>query len=62
MKTIIAGGRDCTDYSILERALQECPFKITSVVSGCAKGADYLGEKYAFKEGLEVYVYRYYKT
>ena len=33
-----------------------CPWQdeITSVVSGCARGADQLGERWAQQEGLEV--------
>lgn len=47
MKTrlIIAGGRDFKDYELLKREAD----KIThdEVVSGCARGADRLGERYA---------------
>lgn len=53
MKTIIAGGRDITDYQILLAAVEasdlEC--NITEVVSGCARGVDELGERWSLKTG-----------
>lgn len=45
MKVIIAGSRDITDYSIVYSAFASCPFDITEIVSGCAKGVDSLGEQ-----------------
>jgi hypothetical protein len=47
MKTIIAGSRSIVDYETLIKAIQECPWNISEVVSGKAKGVDTLGEKYA---------------
>lgn len=50
MKVIIAGGRDFRDYTLLK---EKCDTILSSVkddimiVSGCADGADSLGEKYA---------------
>ena len=57
MKTIIAGSRGCTDYSILETAIELCPFEVTSVVSGKAPGADTLGEQYAINHNLKLHEY-----
>lgn len=54
MKTIIAGGRNITDYSYVEAAVKESGFNITEVVSGCARGADTLGEKYANNNGIAI--------
>lgn len=56
MKCIIAGCRDCTDYQHLRFALHACGFvaEITEVVSGCARGADQLGEQWAKAIGLPV--------
>ena len=48
MKTIIAGSRNFYDFNILQNALTNCPWEITEVVSGCARGADTLGERWAF--------------
>lgn len=48
MRCIIAGSRDCEDYSLLCKALENCPFtdEITEIVSGGAKGVDKMGEKW----------------
>lgn len=65
MRVIIAGSRDFNDYDFLEG---QCLETITSlkdegfdtrrefveIVSGTAKGADRLGEKFAVKYGLKV--------
>lgn len=55
MKTIIAGSREITDYAVLLQAIKGCPFPITSVVSGCARGVDTLGEQYAQENNLKLY-------
>lgn len=47
MKTIIAGSRDCTDFNILLNALDDCDWLPTTVICGCAKGADALGKLWA---------------
>lgn len=54
MKTIICGGRDHSDYTMLLRAIATCPWKITSVFSGKAPGADALGERWAMENGAAV--------
>ncbi|MEA3387395.1 MAG: SLOG family protein [Patescibacteria group bacterium] len=45
MKTIIAGGRDFQDKEMMNSILNNK--NISQVVSGCAKGADFLGEIWA---------------
>ena len=57
MKTIIAGSRGITNYYILIKAYMQCPFDITSVVSGCARGVDTLGEKFANDNSLPLEKY-----
>ena len=52
MKTIIAGSRTITDYDILRKVLKECPWEITEIVSGTARGVDILGERYAEDHGI----------
>jgi hypothetical protein len=47
MKTIICGPRDFNDYDELCVAIEKSGIEITEVVSGAAKGADSLGEKWA---------------
>ena len=57
MKVVIAGSRDITDYDILLKAIKECPFEITEVISGRARGVDTLGEKYAEDYGLKLHLF-----
>lgn len=47
MRTIIAGSRTCSDYSVVACAIAESKFEITSVLSGGAKGVDTLAVRYA---------------
>jgi hypothetical protein len=55
MKVIIAGGRDFNNYLLLLEGIVESKFDITSVISGCAKGADELGELFAKDMDLPVH-------
>lgn len=48
-KTIIAGSRNITDFDVVEQAFIDCPWKISEIVSGKAKGVDHLGEMVAHK-------------
>ena len=54
MKTIIAGSRGITDLSIVRQAVIHCPWEITRVVSGTARGVDQLGEAWAADLGIDV--------
>ena len=47
MKVIIAGSRSITEYTAIKYAVDKSAFKITEVVSGCARGVDKLGERWA---------------
>lgn len=56
MRVIIAGGRDFDDYDLLS---QKCDrilkfVEDVEVVSGTARGADRLGERYAKERGFKV--------
>ena len=56
-KVIIAGSRKLQDYDLLERKCDSILSSIEAeiiVISGCATGADILGEKYAQKRGYYV--------
>lgn len=55
MKTIIAGSRNITDINLIWDAARRCGWKITGVVSGCARGVDSLGEIWAARNGFTVY-------
>lgn len=54
MRCIIAGGRDFNDYERLKKVMDNCPYEITEVVCGKARGADSLGEKWALERGIHV--------
>jgi len=53
---IVAGGRDFDDWELLEYTLDRrlAGIKNMVIVSGCARGADKLGEKWAIKNGIEI--------
>jgi hypothetical protein len=60
LKIIIAGGRDFKDYPLLRN---KCDYHLTEflesgthieIVSGRARGADKLGEKYAKERGFPI--------
>ena len=56
MKIIIAGGRDFDNYKLLK---EKCDFYLSKVnveciISGCARGADNLGERYADDRNYEI--------
>jgi predicted Rossmann fold nucleotide-binding protein DprA/Smf involved in DNA uptake len=53
MKTIVAGTRTFNDYEFLKDMLAR--FDITEVVSGGARGADALGERWAKERGLPLH-------
>lgn len=65
MKAIIAGTRYFDDYGLLCRTLgawppsdlQGLPEPITEVVSGCAMGADRLGERWAKERGVPIRIF-----
>ncbi|RWZ87189.1 MAG: DUF2493 domain-containing protein [Hydrotalea sp. AMD] len=54
MRTIIAGSRNFNDYELLCAVIESCPWEITTIVSGKARGADSLGEKYAKDNDIPV--------
>lgn len=54
MRLIIAGSRDFNDIFTVRRVMHQLPWKIKSVVCGCARGADKLGEQWATEQGITV--------
>ena len=57
MKLIIAGSRDFTDYKLLTETLKAEGLSgdtVDTVVSGCAHGADKLGERWAVSQGIPI--------
>lgn len=57
MRTIIAGSREVTDPELVKRAVANCGWTITGVVSGCARGADTLGAEWALANGVPLFEY-----
>ena len=57
MKLIVAGGRNFNDYEKLKSTLDNMVFnfgEVTEIVSGNAKGADKLGERYAKENNIPI--------
>jgi hypothetical protein len=59
MRVIIAGGREFRDYDLLKQKCGKylCEYAEVTVVSGGAKGADELGQRFAEETGCELKVY-----
>ena len=55
MKVIVAGSRSFRDYKVLCKVLDE--MEITTIISGGARGADKLGERYAKERGMSLEQY-----
>lgn len=54
MRTIVAGSRSIESMAIVRRIIQQCPWVITEIVSGTARGVDRLGEAVAHEMGIPV--------
>jgi hypothetical protein len=56
MKMIIAGSRSITDKTIVYDAINELSrtHNITEVVSGKARGVDFLGEQWALEKNIPI--------
>ena len=60
LRVIIAGSRDFNDYKLLKESAIEIITKktmlpdLTRIISGGARGADTLGERFANEMGLEI--------
>ncbi len=57
MKLAIIGSRTFENYDFLNETLEQYKPKITLVVSGAAKGADSLGEKWATKNNIKTLIF-----
>lgn len=64
LRIIIAGGRDFSDFDMLQKEINriikmivgtKIPKELVTIISGCARGADTLGEKYAETYGLKLH-------
>jgi|ERR1035437_317077 predicted Rossmann fold nucleotide-binding protein DprA/Smf involved in DNA uptake len=57
MKVAIIGSRSFKDYDLLKKTLNKIE-GISLIVSGCAVGADTLGELYAKEKGIPTLLFR----
>jgi hypothetical protein len=57
MKLAIIGSRTFNNYKLLKETLEPYKTKITLVVSGAAKGADSLGEKWAYENNIKTLIF-----
>ncbi|BBW98885.1 DUF2493 domain-containing protein [Geobacillus subterraneus] len=57
-KVIVAGSRSFSDYRMMEQALlyylSRCDLSLVEIVSGTARGADQLGERFAQEHGCAI--------
>jgi len=58
MKLAIIGGRSFDDYELVCETLEEYKERVTLVISGGAKGADTLGEKWANDNNIETLIFK----
>lgn len=62
-KLVIAGGRDFNDYNLMLQEVKrfcdqyEETQDTLTIISGCAKGADHLGEQLAKNSGIPLELY-----
>ena len=59
IKIVVAGCRDFNDYEIAKKFIDQCLTEAKNenqitFISGCCKGADLLGERYALDNGFEI--------
>ena len=57
MKLAIIGSRTFENYDLLKKTLEPYKSKITLVISGGAKGADFLGEKWAIENKTQTLIF-----
>jgi hypothetical protein len=58
IKIGVIGSRSFNDYELLKRTLDEYKGKVWVIVSGGAKGADSLGEKWANDNNIKTCIYK----
>lgn len=56
MRLAVIGSRDFDDYEFLKKTLDEIP-TVKQIVSGAARGADTLGERYANENGIPTKIF-----
>lgn len=56
-KVGVVGGRNFDDYALMCKTLDDLPYPIDAIVSGGARGADTLAEKYAKERRINFYCF-----
>lgn len=54
MKVIIAGSRNIEDPRLVEEAIRDSGFEVTTLVSGCAMGVDIVGIMWAEDHNIPI--------
>lgn len=54
VKVVIAGSRTIVDYNVVTHAMRASGLVPTEIVSGGARGVDWLGEQWAATRGLPI--------
>jgi hypothetical protein len=57
MKLAIIGSRTFNNYKLLQETLEQYKPEITLIISGAAKGADLLGEKWALENNIQTLIF-----
>lgn len=58
MRVAIVGSRNFNDFSMFEKEIDKYKDKITEIVSGGAKGADKLAQKYTKKHNIPIKIFK----
>lgn len=56
IRLVIAGSREFEDYELVERVMHEIrrKYDVVEIISGGARGADRLGERYALEHDINL--------
>ena len=54
-KIVIFGSRDFTDYEYADKFISTFDDSSIEIISGCARGADKIGEQYALEHNVTLY-------
>lgn len=57
MKVVVAGSREIADPAVVERAIRESGFEITTLICGMARGVDMLAYHWAKDNNVPVVEY-----
>lgn len=58
MKIAVVGSRNFNNYQLLKNTLDKYKEKCELIISGGAKGADKLAERYAKENGFEIKIFK----